>query len=440
MSAALEGGRLLQLCPSTTDRAAVGQPEGSGDRIAGVRQTISGTQLLDPAVIEEPYRFYEGLRADAPVWEVPGTGIFTVATFQLLAEAASRVDDFSSNLNCLLYRDAQGMPCRLPFGNAGVQALATADPPMHALHRGTVFPELVAKRMAALEPDVAEIAELCVAQALSEESVDFMAAVGNVVPITIISRLIGFHESDLDQLLQAAFDSTAMLGSTLSYDDLVAHIARTGEIEEWLSHQLAVAMSEPSHDLLGAVAEGVHAQAFSETEAVVILHTLLSAGGESTTSLIGNAVRILAEDRALQSRLRQSPELIPMFVEEALRLEPPFRYHMRHVPHDTALGGVEIPAGATVLLLWGAANRDAAMFDHPESINLTREAPRRHVAFGRGIHHCVGAPLARVEARNVLNVLLARTSDIGLDAQRRPKWVNSLMVRRHEELPVRLVA
>ena len=129
---------------------------------------------------------------------------------------------------------------------------------MHALHRGTVFPELVAKRMAALEPDVVEIAEDCVGQALDEGSVDFMAAIGNVVPITMISRLIGFHDSDLDQLLNAAFDSTAMLGSTLSYDELVAHIARTGEIEEWVSRQLSAAMSRAAHDLLGAVAEGVN--------------------------------------------------------------------------------------------------------------------------------------------------------------------------------------
>jgi cytochrome P450 family 144 len=241
-----------------------------------------------------------------------------------------------------------------------------------------------------LEPEVVEIAEECVSK-LDEGSVEFMATIGNVVPITMISRLIGFHDGDLDQLLRAAFDSTAMLGSTLSYDDLVAHIARTGEIEEWVSRQLSAAMSEPSHDLLGSVAEGVRSQAFSEVEAVVILHTLLSAGGESTTSLIGNAVRILAEDRELQGQLRASPELIPMFVEEALRLEPPFRYHMRHVPNDTALGGVEIPAEATVLLLRGAANRDAAMFDHPESIDLTREAPAptcglrsRHPSLCRG--------------------------------------------------------
>jgi len=307
---------------------------------------------------------------------------------------------------------------------------------MHALHRGTVFPELVAKRMAALEPDVVEIAEQCVGQALNEGSVDFMAAIGNVVPITMISRLIGFHDSDLDQLLRAAFDSTAMLGSTLSYDELVAHIARTGEIEEWVSRQLSATMSEPSHDLLGAVAEGVKSQAFSDVEAVVILHTLLSAGGESTTSLIGNAVRILAEDREIQSQLRENPELMPMFVEEALRLEPPFRYHMRYVRNDTTLGGVEIPAGATVLLLWGAANRDAAMFDHPESIDLTREAPRRHVAFGRGIHHCIGAPLARLEARVALEVLATRLPDLRLADGFTPIYQPHPFLRGMAELPV----
>jgi cytochrome P450 len=402
-------------------------------------QAISATYLLDPDVIDEPYRFYDQLRADAPVWEVPGTGIFTVATFQLVVEAAGRVEDFSSNINCLLYQDLGGMPRRLPFGDAGTQALATADPPMHALHRNTVFPELVAKRMATLEPDIVDIADKCVSRALAEASVDFMAALGNVVPITMISRLIGFYDSDLNQLLSAAFDSTAMLGSTLSYEELLALIARSGEIQAWVGGRLSAAISDPTDDLLGAVARGVKTDAFSEYEAIVILHTLLSAGGESTTSLLGNAVRLLAEHRDLQNQLRENPELIPQFVEEALRLESPFRYHMRFAPSDTALGGVEIPTGATVLLLWGAANRDAEMFDHPESIDLTRDVPRRHMAFGRGIHHCVGAPLARIEAKNVLEVLLARTSEIALDPDFPPKWANSLMVRRHEELPVQLI-
>jgi cytochrome P450 len=178
----------------------------------------------------------------------------------------------------------------------------------------------------------------------------------------------------------------------------------------------------------------------TDVQATVILHTLLSAGGESTTSLLGNSVRILAEQPDLQEHLRQNPDKIPIFVEEALRLESPFRYLMRTVPDDTTLGSADIPAGATVLLLWGAANHDTAEFERPDEFDLNRHVPRRHVAFGRGIHHCVGAPLARMEARNVLTVLLERTSNITLDPESTPRWVNSLMVRRHQQLPIRLDA
>jgi cytochrome P450 len=401
--------------------------------------TISATMLLDSKVIDDPFPLYRQLHAQAPVWDISGTGLFAVSTFELVAEAAARVEDFSSNINFLLYRDDAGLPCRLPFGDAGAQALATADPPMHALHRSTVFPELVAKRMAELEPDIVDIADRCVTRALETGTAEFMTEIGNVVPITMISRLIGFRDSNVDQLLSAAFDSTAMLGSTLSLDELMVLIGRVGEIQAWLADQLSTAVQRPGDDLLGAVARGVQGGVFGDFEALTILHTLLSAGGESTTSLLGNAVRLLAEQPHLQEHLRRNREQIPMFVEEALRLEPPFRYHMRVVPKDTTLGGVDVPAGATVLLLWGAANRDASVFEAPDEIDLERQVPRRHVAFGRGIHHCVGAPLARIEARTVLSVLLDRTSAITLDPEHAPRWANSLMVRRHERLPVRLV-
>jgi cytochrome P450 len=217
-------------------------------------------------------------------------------------------------------------------------------------------------------------------------------------------------------------------------------VGRTGEVHAWIADQLATAMQRPDDDLLGAVARGVRDRVLGRLDAYVILHTLLSAGGESTTSLLGNAVRILAEHDELQDQLRARPEFVPVFVEEALRLEPPFRHHLRSVPRDTNLAGVPIPAGSTVLLLWGAANRDATEFEHPDAIDLQRPAPRHHLAFGRGIHHCVGAPLARIEARIVLAQLLERTASVTLDPTDVPQWVNSLMVRRHERLPVRITA
>jgi cytochrome P450 len=399
---------------------------------------ISGTLLLDPKVIEDPYPFYRQLHERAPVWQVHGTDVFAVSSFALVAEAAARVEDFSSNMLCLLYRDEGGLPSRLTYGERAVQTLATADPPIHTAHKRTVFPEFVAKRMALLEPEIADVAAECVERGLADRDVDFMAMIGNIVPITMISRLIGFRNSDLDRLLQAAFDSTAMLGATLSRERLIELVTRSGDLGLWIAEQLAAAVREPGEDILGSIADGVKTGALDPRAGVIILHTLLSAGGESTTSLLGNAVRILADRGDLQEHLRQHPELIPAFAEEVLRLESPFRYHMRSVPRDTVLGGVEIPAEATVLLLWGAANRDPAEFETPDDLILERR--RRQVAFGRGIHTCVGAPLARLEARIVLTVLLEHTSSITLDPVQPPKWVDSLQVRRYERLPVRLVS
>jgi cytochrome P450 family 144 len=413
---------------------------GSGEEKDQVDDEISGTMLLDPKVLGDPYPFYKRLREHAPVWKVEGTGVFTVNTFDLLVEASGRVEDFSSAMRCLIYRDDAGLPARFEFGGSDGQVLATADPPLHQVHRGAVFPELVTKRMEALDPEIFQLAEGLVTDALGDGTIDFMDAIGNIVPITMISRLIGFRDSNLAELWGSAVHMTKLVGSTLTLDELVNYAAGGDEVQAWIGGQVASAVREPSEDLLGALAHSIVEGILTAEEAGGILTILLSAGGESTTSLLGNAVRMLAEDQDLQEHLRQNLDQVPLFVEEALRLESPFRYMMRTVPRDTGLGGVEIPAGATVLLFWAAGNRDPEEFEHPDEVDLNRRVPRRHVAFGRGIHHCVGAPLARIEARNVLSVLLDRTSRLTLDRESPPRWVDSLLVRRHDELRVRLEA
>jgi cytochrome P450 len=399
---------------------------------------LSSSDLLDADPIADPYPIYRRLQDQAPVWQMPGTEIYIVTSFALVAEATARVDDFSSNMQALLYRGEGGQPERLSFGDVGVQTLATADPPDHTLHRTTVFPELVATRMAMLEPEIGEITAGALDRTLADGSVDFMMTVGNFVPIRVIARLINFRDSEPDVLLRAAFESTEILSSTLTLPRLETLIAGIGEIEAWIADQLVAAQAEPGDDILGSVARGVSNGTFGLHEGTVILHTLLSAGGESTTSLLGSATRILAEDADLQDRLRNNRDLVSAFIEEALRLESPFRYLMRSVHADTRLGDITIPAGASVLLFWGAANRDADEFDHPDEVDLERRALRHHVAFGRGIHHCVGAPLARLEAKIVLGAILERTAGFSLDADDPPVWVDSLLIRRYERLPLRL--
>lgn len=398
--------------------------------------TLTASMLLDPAVLQNPYDFYATLREEAPVWRVPGTDVVVISSFALLSEAVTRTEDFSSTMTCLLYRDSDGLPARLSFGDAATPTLAAADPPVHTTHRRAVFPELVARRMRTLEDDIRALSASTVANALRENNFDFMATIGNVVPITVVAQLIGFLDIEPMQLLEAAFDSTTMVGGTMSLDELNALVTRTGIIQAWISDQVMNVSEADDDGILLAVRRALDAGVLQMGEVTTILHTLLSAGGESTTSLLGNAVRMLAENPALQKELRAQPERVDMFIEEALRLESPFRQMLRSVPRDTTLGGVDIPAGSTVLLMFAAGNRDPAQFEHPDQIDLTRGSPKRHLAFGHGIHFCVGAALARIEARAVLQAVLEQTRDFALDADRQPEWVDSLLVRRHQQLHV----
>jgi cytochrome P450 family 144 len=398
---------------------------------------LSSSMLLDPSVLADPYDFYRALREQAPVWPVPGTDVVAISTFALLSEAVARPEDFSSTMRCLLYRDEDGLPARLDFGDAATPTLAAADPPVHTTHRRAVFPELVARRMRALEDDIRALSATTVAQALRNNNFDFMATIGNVVPITVVAKLIGFRDTDPMQLLQAAFESTTMVGGTMPLERLNDLVTRIGVIQEWIADQVTAAGDGDEEGILLAVRRALDAGTLEMGEVQTILHTLLSAGGESTTSLLGNAVRMLAEDPAQQS-LRDRPEHIDVFVEEALRLESPFRQMMRSVPHDTTLGGIDIAAGSTALLLFAAGNRDPAQFANPDSVDLTRGSPKRHLAFGHGIHFCVGAALARIEARAVLTELLEQTQNFALDPDHDPQWVDSLLVRRHEQLHLRV--
>jgi cytochrome P450 family 144 len=397
---------------------------------------LTASMLLRPNVLDEPYDFYRTLRSRAPVWTVPGTHVVTVATFDLISEAVGRPEDFSSNILSLLYRDEEGLPARLDFGGTAPPTLATADPPLHTIHRKAVFPELVARRMLTLEGDIRALCATAIDQALSDDQFEFMSTVGNVVPITVVAELIGFRDINPAQLLEAAFDSTAMIGGTMTLDRLTELVTRIGIIQEWIRRQIADTTESDEDGILLAVRRALDAGTLQEGEVQIILHTLLSAGGETTSSLVGNAVRLLADDPELQRQLRENPELIDTFVEEALRLESPFRQQMRSIPHDTTLGGVDVPAGSTAVLLFGSANRDPAQFDNPDVVDLTRGSPRRHLAFGHGIHYCVGAALARIEARAVLTTLLERTQEFAVDPNDTPRWAESFLVRRHEHLPL----
>ena len=166
--------------------------------------------------------------------------------------------------------------------------------------------------------------------------------------------------------------------------------------------------------------------------AMAIMLTLFSAAGESTASLLGSAAWILATHSDVQEQLRAQPELLGAFIEEALRYESPFRGHYRHVVRDTTLAGVDLPADSRLLLMWGAANRDPRHFENANEFRLDRTGGKGHITFGKGAHFCVGAALARLEARIVFRTLLDQTTWI--EAADVGQWLPSILVRRLDRL------
>lgn len=392
--------------------------------------------LLDPWFFADPHVFFAELRERAPVYRVPATRVHLVSTFALVEQALERVEDFSSALSGLLIRGENGELAEFEMAGTGtaIDVIATADDPEHALHRKLVQPQLAAGRIAELEPEIRERAAQLLSPLIARGAGDWTQAVAHPLPTWVVARVIGLPTSDVPQLARWALHGGEMLAGTGDRVRMAELGIEAAAHAQYLGRHLDHALAEPDRtrgDLLGALATALRSGAIAREVAVGILTVLVGAGGETTTTLVGSAVRILAQRADLQAQLRAHPERIPAFVEEALRVESPFNGHYRVVRRSCALGGVALATGDRLMLLWSAANRDPAAFADPERIDLERRSPRAHLAFGRGVHFCVGAPLARLEARVVLEELLARTRRFGLDPRgRAPAYVPSLFMHR----------
>jgi cytochrome P450 len=402
--------------------------------------------LFDPAVVEAPHEYYAHLRESDPVHEIPGTNTFLVSRMDLIHEVVGKPAVYSSvSMQFLHHRANDGAPgLRGASPDATVEAsagavLATADPPDHGRQRKVVTRRLSTAVMQGMEPEFRALVDGVLDGALAAGRIEWMRELAEPLPMVMVARVLGLDDSAAPALAEQGYASVEAIGGFVTderFAELGAPMMNVGPV---VDEYLAVRASKEydPETLIGVCAEAAERGELTDLESFAMLFLLVSAGGESTTSLTGTGVRILAERPDLQDRLRREPHLVPAFVEEACRIDPPFRGHYRHVVADTELGGVAIPAGATVVLAWPAANRDTAVFANPDEIDLDRPNPRQHVGFGWGIHLCVGAPLARVEAKVAFEQLLRRTRSFAIDPDAAPlRHHRSLMVRRLVELPL----
>lgn len=390
--------------------------------------------LFDAGSIQDPYPLYERMRSAGPVRRVADSDFYVVCGWEAVNEAIGRTADFSSNLTATMTYTPDGSVQAFTMDGLGgpTQVLATADDPLHAVHRKLLVRHLAAKRIRAIEQFTAAAADRLWRQGLRDGQIEWMGAVANRLPMMVVAELIGIPDADIAQLVQWGYAATQLLEGLVSREQLDAAGVALLELNGYITDCFRRAVAAPQANLLGELSTACTSGEIDTIAAQVMMVTLFAAGGESTASLLGSAAWILATRSDIQRRLRENPDLLGPFIEETLRYEPPFRGHYRHVRTDTSLAGVDLPADSHLMLMWGAANRDPTHFEDPAQFRFDRPGAKGHLSFGRGVHFCVGAALARLEAQIVLRLLLDHTTEI--EAADVGPWLPSLLVRRLEHL------
>ncbi|MDB5393716.1 MAG: cytochrome [Rhodospirillales bacterium] len=402
---------------------------------------LATVNLLDTDLLNAPYTFYTQLRRDAPVWRVPGTRVFLVARWDLVVDAAARLEDFSSNLTGILVRGTEGRPELLEFPPDIVAsaAIATADPPAHTIHRKLAQPSLSPITVAKMEPAVVEAVDRLLSPLLARGGGEVMATLANPLPALVIAWVLGLPPGDADRIMKWGVQGGDLLHGTRTAQEIVQILPETEALSAYLDDQLLKAATRGDDvGTTGQLARMIAEGATDRLTARNILLVLIGAAVETTMSLIGNTLRLLIETPGLEVRIRRDRTLIPALIEESARLESPFKGHYRVVRRPCHLGDVALEPGDRLQLLWASANRDETVIADADRIDLSRPNPRRHLAYGHGLHFCLGAALARQEVRVVLERLLARTTRIA-SGDDGAELIPSLFVRRLDRLDVRFV-
>ena len=405
-------------------------------RTMTAHRELSAVEFFEVENIQNPYPMYDRMRSEGAVHRIGDSDFYAVCGWEAVNDVIARPEVFSSNLTATMtYAPETGVsPFKMDDLGGPAQVLATADDPLHAAHRKLLVPQLAAKRIRAAEDFVADTTEQLLKHGLHGGHIEWMNAVANRLPMMVVARLIGLPDDDVDMLIAGGYATTQLLDGLVDAEQLTAAGMAGFELSMYVDKHFTAAAQNPGDNLLGDLATARASGKVDDTTARVIMLTLFSAGGESTASLLGSAMWLLATRPEIQRQVREDPGLLSAFIEEALRFEPPFRGHYRHVLSDTVLDGVALSPGARLLLLWGAVNRDPVHFDRPDEFLLDRPKGKGHMTFGKGVHFCVGAALARMEAAIVLGKVLDNTSWI--EPIEVGRWLPSILVRRLDRLEV----
>lgn len=384
--------------------------------------------LLSDETRRNPYPLYDQMRAAAPALHVPPMDLWMLLGYEEVKRALTDHEAFNSSLEAA----GRGNPAWFIFD----------DPPRHTKLRALVTRAFTPRSIAGLEPRIRELSRELLDEVTERGEMDLVHDYATPLPTLVIAEMLGIPSADrpmfarwTDIILNLSQDIS---GGEAAQKATADYRASNVEMRAYLDELLAARRRAPQDDLLTRLQEAeVDGERLTRDEILGFFQLLLVAGTETTTNLLGNAMLCLHDHPGELARLRENPALLPSAIEEVLRYRSPVQYGYRATTRDVTLReGVVIPAGKLVLPVFGAANHDPKYFPDPGRFDIGRD-PNPHLAFGHGIHFCLGASLSRLEARIALADLLERLQNFEL--QSRAPWEPRAALHVHgpARLPIR---
>ncbi|HJR26383.1 MAG TPA: cytochrome P450 [Acidimicrobiales bacterium] len=384
--------------------------------------------FFDESLVEDPYPYFESLRAECPVLHLPHLGVVAVTGYDEANDVYRDTDSFSS-CNSVVGPFAQ-FP--VPFEGDDITAIidehrtqlpmyehmVTMDPPQHTQERSLLMRLITPKRLKDNEAFMWRLADQELDEIVPQGQCEFISAYAQPFAMLTVADLLGVPEEDHERFREG-FGLQKNIGKIGAGRKGQPGVNPLAWADEWFASYIEDRRRNPQRDVLTDLALATYPDG-STPDVVNVVRTatfLFAAGQETTARLLAAALKHLAEHPELQDRLREDKDLIPNFVEEALRVESPVKTDFRMTKQTTTVGGVEVAAGTPLMLLNGAANRDPRRFECPHEFQIDRPNAQAHLAFGRGVHSCPGGPLARAETRISLERILARMRDIRLSEE-----------------------
>jgi cytochrome P450 len=348
-------------------------------------------------VLADPYPWYRWLRAEAPCYHVPDHDIWVLSRYEDVTAALRNHQAFSSG---------QG----ISYARRPTRDLVSADPPEHTRLRRLVSRDFVPRAIATLQPRIEAIVDELLDVVLEKQTAELIGELAEPLPITVIAELLGVPAERRADFKRWSSDMIRVAGGQLDEAETARTNISRKEFAHFLSEAIAQRRAAPdaeAADIITGLVRAGDSDALTDAEVIEFCIVLLVAGNETTTNAIGNGGLAMLAHPDQWRAVVADPSLVPSFVEEVLRFDAPIQGFFRNtlVPVDVA--GATIPAGAKVLMLFGSANRDGAHFPDPDTFVADRN-PVDHLAFGNGIHHCLGAPLARLELTVLARAMIRR--------------------------------